>query len=134
MREREQVDRDPARATLDPRRRIDATGDGFENRMTRGILRVDDTTFAVPRFSREIELAGRVAIEANVEFVEEQLLHCGWAFAHELLDRRRIRGAVAGVDDVPGERGGIRSHIVNNSSLRPITIRSQRLGETEQLD
>ena len=72
--------------------------------------------------------------KAHVEFVEQQLLHRARAFAHEMLDRHGIRRAIAGLEDVARQRGGIVRRVVDDPALRPVAVGRERLGERKQFD
>jgi hypothetical protein len=73
VRQREEIDGGEPDAPRDPGRRIDAGGDRREDGVPGGVLRVDDPARAVPAFAREIERARGIAVEPDVQFVEEQL-------------------------------------------------------------
>jgi len=86
VREREEVDGDPAGAARDARRGVHALGDAVENGVAGGILGEDDALLAVPGLAGELEFAGGVAVEGDVEFVEQELFHRGRALVDKLGD------------------------------------------------
>ena len=136
VREREQVDRDPAGATGDARRGVHAVRDALEDGVACGVFGVDDAFLAVAAFARQLEFAGGGAVEIDVEFVEQELFHGGGTFVDELGHGRGIRGVVAGGLDVVRERtgGGGLGWVVDDPALRPIAVGGERFGQREQLD
>ena len=134
VRERQEVDCHPARAAGNLRRRVNAAGHRREDGVTRRILGVDDPARAVTALPRQVEPAAGFAVEADVEFVQQKLLHRPRPFPHEMFHRRRVRRAVAGRDDVARQQCRIRRRVVDDTALRPIAVGRQRFREREQFD
>ena len=136
VREREQVDGDPALAACNAGRGVHALRDAVEDGVAGGVLGEDDALLAVPALAGELEFAGGVAVEGDVEFVEQEFLHRGRALVDELRDGGGIRGVVAGFLDVLRERTGVggRGGVVYNSALRPIAVGGEGFGEGKKFN
>ena len=95
------------------------------------VLGVEDAARAVAALPGELEGAGGIAVEGDAELVEQQLLHRGRTLAYQLLDRRRIRGAVAGGHNVRPQSRRV-ARLVNDAALSPIAVRHEGAVEREQ--
>jgi len=95
---------------------------------------VDDAAGGVAAFAREFEPAVCVAVKGDGEFVEEQRLECGGAFADEVFDGGGVSGAVACGDNVGGEQLGLGGVFVNDTALCPVAIGGEWRVEAEHLD
>ena len=134
VREGQQVDRQAAAVARDARCAVDPRGDRRKDGVTGGVLGVDDATLAVTAFAGEIQRACRIAIKADVQFIEQQFFHCARAFADQLLDGGRVGRAIAGREDVPGQFDGIGRGVVNDAALGPVAVGLQGRTSGQQVN
>ncbi len=134
MREGREVDGGEIAAARDARRAVDPAREGGEDGVAGGVLRVDDAALAVAALAGEVELARRVAVEVDVQFVEEELLHRDRALADELVDGGGVGRAVARGHDILRELGGIGARVVDDAALGPVAVGAERFAEGEELD